>query len=182
MNDIEAIKNCLAGETESFGLLIKKYQNEAFSHAVAILGNFEDAQDAVQEAFLDAFKALNKFDISQKFYPWLYVILRNRCFKIAESHKKQMRNERDELKILSLPSNDKNRIETELIEKTLLELSHQDREILILKHLDGLSYENIAERLDIPIGTVMSRLYYARMRFREKVSRIQAEENYPEKL
>ena len=64
MNDTEAIKRCLMGETESFGFLVKKYQCEAFGHAVAILGNFEDALDPVQEAFLVAFRTLNKFDVS----------------------------------------------------------------------------------------------------------------------
>ena len=55
-----------------------------------------------------------------------------------------------------------------------MELTPQFREVLTLKHLDGLSYEKIAERLDIPVGTVMSRLYHARLKFREKVNRIQA--------
>ena len=55
-----------------------------------------------------------------------------------------------------------------------MELTPQFREILMLKHLDGLSYEEIAEKLDIPVGTVMSRLYHARLKFREKVNRIQA--------
>jgi RNA polymerase sigma-70 factor (ECF subfamily) len=172
MDDIEAIRKCLAGETESFGFLVKKYQNEAFSHAAAIVGNIEDASDAVQDAFLDAFRALKKFDSSQKFYPWLYAILRNRCFKLAESRKREVKAYPGVLMILACPSDKASKAAVELVEQTLLELSARDREILILKHLDGLSYENIALRLDIPAGTVMSRLYYARMKFREKVEKI----------
>ena len=59
-------------------------------------------------------------------------------------------------------------------------MSPEDREILTLKHLDGLNYEIIAERLDIPVGTVMSRLYYARRRFREKVNRFQEKDDFQE--
>ena len=173
MDDKEAIKKCLAGEKESFSFLVERYQNEAFSHAAAILGNIEDARDAVQDAFLDAFRSLEKFDSSRRFYPWLYTILRNRCLKIMLVQKKLTKIEPG---ILAMPQDEVSRANTELVETALLELTPQEREILTLKHLDGLSYENIAERLDIPVGTVMSRLYHARMRFREKVKRIQAKE------
>lgn len=173
MDDTEAIKKCLAGEKESFSFLVERYQNEAFSHAAAILGNIEDARDAVQDAFLDAFRSLEKFDSSRRFYPWLYTILRNRCLKIMLVQKKLTKIEPG---ILAMPQDEVSRANTELVETALLELTPQEREILTLKHLDGLSYENIAERLDIPVGTVMSRLYHARMRFREKVKRIQAKE------
>ena len=180
MNDTDAIKKCLAGETESFAFLVKKYQCEAFGHATAILGNSDDALDVVQEAFLDAFRTLKKFDISRRFYPWLYTILRNRCFKMLAAHRKEVRAEFGKLEILSDSAEDKSDDKVTLVEKTLLEMSPEDREILTLKHLDGLNYEIIAERLDIPVGTVMSRLYYARRRFREKVNRFQEKDDFQE--
>ena len=135
----------------------------------------------MQEAFLDAFKALKKFDSSRKFYPWFYAILRNRCFKLAESRKRETKIDPGILTILACPSGKASKAAAELVEQALLELSPYDREVLTLKHLDGLSYENIAERLDIPLGTVMSRLYHARMRFREKVERIQGKDDFREK-
>jgi RNA polymerase sigma-70 factor (ECF subfamily) len=180
MNDTEAIKNCLAGETESFSFLVKKYQYEAFGHAITILGNSDDALDAVQEAFLDAFRTLKKFDVSRRFYPWLYTILRNRCFKMLATHRKEVKTEFGKLEILSIPAEKESLDKVTLVEKALLEMSPEDREILTLKHLDGLNYEIIAERLDIPVGTVMSRLYYARRRFREKVISIRKSENFRE--
>ena len=67
-----------------------------------------------------------------------------------------------------------------LVEKALLEISPEDREILTLKHLDGLSYEIIAESLGIPVGTVMSRLYYTRKRFRQKVNSIREKDDFGE--
>ena len=180
MNDTEAIKNCLAGETESFSFLVKKYQCEAFGHATAILGNSEDALDAVQETFLDAFRTLKKFDVSRRFYPWLYTILRNRCFKILATHRKEVKAEFSKLEILSITSENEFGNKVILVEKALIEMSPEDREILTLKHLDGINYEIIAQRMDIPVGTVMSRLYYARKRFREKVNSIRKKEDFRE--
>ena len=180
MNDIDAIKKCQMGKTESFSFLIKKYQKEAYSHAITILGNPDDALDAVQDAFLDAFRALEKFNITKRFYPWLYTILRNRCYKILASRNRETTIETDQLQILASPKEKTFRLEVSLVEQALVELSPQDREILTLKHLDGLSYDELARRLDIPVGTVMSRLYYARLRFREKVDRIRKQDDFRE--
>jgi len=173
MDDSAAIQRCRAGETEAFGYLVRKYQLEAIGHAVAILGNLEDALDAVQEAFLDAYQARGRFDASRKFYPWLYTILRNRCFKMLASRDKQVPTNADDVEILAQPAEEPAHCGIGVIHEALHELSAEDRELLTLKHLDGLSYSELAERLSIPSGTVMSRLYYARKRFREKVVRIQ---------
>ena len=181
MDDIKAIQQCQTGETEVFSFLVQKYQKEAFGHAAAILGNSDDALDAVQDAFLDAFRILKKFDISRRFYPWLYTILRNRCYKILASRKSQSTIEFDELKILAPVENDTSKAKTSHVEEALLELSPQDREVLTLKHLDGLSYDELSQMLDIPKGTVMSRLYYARMRFREKLNKILEKDDFKEK-
>lgn len=169
MDDKQAIEQCKAGQTAAFGCLVEKYQSEATGHAVALAGNTEDALDVVQDAFLDAFKTLDKFDVLCRFYPWLYTIIRNRCFKLLASRRKRADVDVNELKILARPTEDKLSQQTAVVEQSLFALSPEDREILTLKHLDGLSYEELAERLGIPCGTVMSRLYYARKRFREKV-------------
>jgi RNA polymerase sigma-70 factor (ECF subfamily) len=173
MDDLNAIKKCKAGETEAFGHLVRKYESEAVGHAVAILGSLEDALDAVQDAFLDAYQALERFDVSRRFYPWLYTILRNRCFKILASRQKRATADLNDVEMLAQPTQDSGDIKVTVVGQVLRELSPEDRELLTLKHLDGLHYDEIAERLEVPLGTVMSRLYYARRRFREKVLRIQ---------
>jgi len=88
MDDSLAIQKCLAGDWESFRHLVEKYQGRAVGHTLAIVSNREDALDAVQEAFLDAFQALGRFDQGRQFYPWLYAILRNRCFKLLAGRKR----------------------------------------------------------------------------------------------
>jgi len=173
MDDSTAIQKCRAGETEAFSHLVRRYQSEAIGHALTILGNLEDALDAVQDAFLDAYQAVGKFDVSRRFYPWLYTILRNRCFEMLASRRKQAAAGAEVVEILARTAKDSCGVAENVVDRALRELAAEDRELLTLKHLDGLSYDELAERLGIPAGTVMSRLYYARKRFREKVLMVQ---------
>ncbi|HEX9927791.1 MAG TPA: RNA polymerase sigma factor, partial [Pyrinomonadaceae bacterium] len=159
MDDTAAIEKCLEGEKDAFRFLVERYQSQAAAYAVAIFGNRDDALDAVQEAFIDAYRALKNFDRSRRFYPWFYVLLRNRCFKLMAKSRKTESIEETEI---IAPQQDLPREERLALETALRALSAEDREIIILKYLDGLSYDEIAEHLQIPKGTVMSRLFYAR--------------------
>jgi RNA polymerase sigma-70 factor, ECF subfamily len=169
MDDQVAIKRCRAGDKDAFRHIVQRYQAEAIGHAVAILADREDALDAVQDAFFDAYQALSRFDTSRQFYPWFYTILRNRCFKLLAGRKKNLGPSLDDPLILA-PLSDVRPEDRIALERALLELSSDERELLTLKHLDGLSYDELAERLDIPKGTVMSRLFHARKRLREKLT------------
>jgi RNA polymerase sigma-70 factor (ECF subfamily) len=170
MDDRAAIERCRAGDKEAFRYVVEHYQAEAIGHAVAILGNREDAMDAVQEAFIDSFQALDRIDLTRQFYPWFYIILRNRCYKLAAGRKKRQMNISDETEIVA-PISSIEPEDTILLEQVMLELPAEDRELITLRHLDGLSYEELAERLEVPQGTIMSRLYYARKKLREKLVR-----------
>src|SRR6185503_18744499 len=105
MDDSIALKNFLDGDMESFRYLVERYQNQAVGHATAVLGNREDALDAVQEAFVDAFRAIDKFDSSRRFYPWFYVLLRNRCFKMLATPGRQNTISKEDSEILA-PGNE----------------------------------------------------------------------------
>ncbi len=167
MDDASAIEKCRKGDQEAFRFLVESYQKQAVAHAVAILGNREDARDAVQEAFIDAFQAIGRFDTKRRFYPWFYVLVRNRCFKMTA--KKRPTDNVEETEILA-PQSDLSREESFGLESALLALSNEDRELIMLKYLDGLSYEELSERLEIPRGTVMSRLYYVRKQLQAKLT------------
>ena len=170
MDDHAAITRCRAGDNEAFRHIVEHYQAEAIGHATAILGNHEDALDAVQEAFIDAFQALDRLDLSRRFYPWFYVILRNRCYKLAHGRKKREMSSSNEMEILAPAANIRPE-ESMLLEQAMLELPIEDRELITLRHLDGLSYLELAERLEVPQGTIMSRLYHARKKMRERLAR-----------
>jgi RNA polymerase sigma-70 factor (ECF subfamily) len=167
LEDRAAIEKCLQGEKDSFRFLVERYQSQAVAHAVAIFGNRDDALDAVQEAFVDAYQALKNFDQARRFYPWFYVLLRNRCFKMAAKRKNTESIEETEIiaRKDGLPREERMALET-----ALLALSAEDREIIALKYLDGLSYDEIAEQLQIPKGTVMSRLFYARKQLQARLT------------
>ena len=169
MDDRAAIERCRAGDPDAFRPIVERYESEALGHAVAILGNREDAADAVQEAFVLAFRALDRFQPGRKLYPWFYVILRNCCFKLANRRRKAATEPLDELCVLAARDDSRKEQQTRQLENALLRLTAEDRELITLKHLDGLSYEELAERLDIPPGTVMSRLYHARQRLRHEL-------------
>jgi len=169
MDDGGAIRACRAGDRQAFRHLVESYQAQAIGHAIGILGDRDDALDAVQDAFLDAFQALNQFDLSRNFYPWFYVILRNRCYKSATARIRRKTDSIEEAGILE-PSATMPYDELLLLDRALLQLDPEDREIITLKHLDGLSYEELSERLRIPGGTVMSRLFHARRRLREQLT------------
>lgn len=167
MDDSKAIEKCLNGDSDAFRYFVESYQAQAVGHAVAILGNRDDALDAVQEAFIDAFQALGRFDTTRRFYPWFYVLVRNRCYKIAA--RKKETDDIEETEILE-PQTGLSREEKIALERALLAVSREDRELIMLKYLDGLSYDEIAEHLEIPRGTVMSRLYYARKQLQAKLT------------
>lgn len=167
MDDSRAIRECQNGETSAFRVLVERYQSQAVGHAVAILFNREDALDAVQEAFIDAFKAINSFDTARAFYPWFYVLLRNRCYKMRTRNRETESIEDTEI---LAPQSGLPREERVGLERALVSLPSEDRELITLKYLDGLSYEELAEHLQIPKGTVMSRLFYVRKQLQKKLT------------
>ena len=169
MDDADAIKRCQQGDREVFRHLVERYQKRAVAQAMVILLNRDDADDAVQEAFIDAFKAIGTFDTSRTFYQWFYVLLRNRCYKLTG--RRRPTESLDEASLLASQPGMAN--ETRLaVEKSLRSLTREEREIVSLKYLGGLSYDEIAAHLQIPRGTVMSRLFYARQRLQGKLSEV----------
>ncbi len=178
--DETAIRSFQAGNRDALKLLVEDHESAAQGYATVILRNREDALDAVQEAFLDAYRALDRFDPTRPFSPWFYTLLRNRCYKLVAKRQKAPTSldnvtSVNEMGGAILEVHDG---ETGAVESALATLSPQDREILTLKHLDGLKYKELAERFEIPVGTVMSRLYDARRRLREKLERCEETKSF----
>jgi RNA polymerase sigma-70 factor, ECF subfamily len=167
MDDAEAIKRCQQGDREVFRHLVERYQKRAVAQAMVILLNRDDAEDAVQEAFIDAFKAIGTFDTSRTFYSWFYVLLRNRCYKLTGRRRPAESLDEASLLVSKPGMTDETRL---LLEKALHSLTREEREIVSLKYFSGLSYDELAAHLQIPHGTVMSRLFYARRRLQGKLS------------
>jgi RNA polymerase sigma-70 factor (ECF subfamily) len=160
MDDRQAIRSCLTGNRDAFQYLVQRYQRRALAHGRALTGNDADAADAAQEAFVDAFTHLARFDARLDFYPWFYVLLRNRCFK--QRTRRATRGESAELPDRPVASAAAEDVLD--LRAALDRLDAADREVIVLKHVDGWTYDEIAARLSIPRGTVMSRLFTARRR------------------
>ena len=176
MSEQNAIRLCLKHrDPAGFEFLVGQYKREAYYHAHALLGNEADAADACQDAFLRAFEAMPRLKTLDRFYPWFYRILRNVCLNMLDRRKTRSayvteRFTHGDGEVVSdtaetLAAATENRQE---VWQSLGELSSDHREILTLKYIHGFCYDEISETLEIPRGTVMSRLYAARQAFRQK--------------
>jgi RNA polymerase sigma-70 factor (ECF subfamily) len=166
MDDAAAIRACRAGDVNAFRHLVERYQARALAHAQLLTSNRADAADASQEAFVDAFRNLGAFDPGRQFYPWFYVLLRNRCFKQTSR-----RGTRLESGIESAPQIEPAVSVAHLdLWRAIKRLSPDEAELVVLKHIEGWTYEELAATLGIPKGTVMSRLYGARRKLMTMLS------------
>jgi len=146
---------------------VKINMKRAYFTALGFTGSHESALELSQEAFIRAYKNYNKFNPDRKFFTWYYKILKNLCLNFIRDSKKynnvSFLDSTDNLPANSTPQQDLERDETgKLVQEALLKLNFEDREIIILKEFQGLSYKEISELLNLPEGTVMSKLFYAR--------------------
>ncbi len=172
----EIIEKVVAGDTEAFEALVLEHQNKVYSLALRMVGNEEDARDMAQEAFIRAFNSLAGFRGDSKFSVWIYRLTSNICIDFLRSRAKKRTvsmtwaddegGEAGELEIPDetwSPAERLERSETrESVRRGLDSLSPQYREILLLREINGLSYDEISEALGIEPGTVKSRIFRAR--------------------
>ncbi len=180
-SDREVIDRVLAGETNTFRLLVERYQGRAFALAVRVLRDEDKANDAVQEGFIKAYTALGSFEGRSSFFTWLYRLVMNQCLDARRRDKSDRQVEwedgglvetQSEASALPVPEVDgvhfapaaamMRKELREAINRAIAQLPDTTRETLILREVEGLSYSEIAEAQGIPKGTVMSRLHYAR--------------------
>jgi len=177
-DDNRLISDCLRGNPAAFGQLVRRYQDRLFNTVYRQLDNAEDAQDVVQEAFLNAYQSLENFKGNSEFFTWLYRIAINTAISLKRKKKVTLtlRVGRDseadleppDLSEAASPGLPMERAEEERkVQDALNRLSPEHRLVLILKDMDGEKYETIAELMNIPIGTVRSRLHRARAELRE---------------
>lgn len=162
-----------------FGELVQKYQDRLYNTVVHVVGNAEDAKDVVQEAFVQAFLKLDTFQGASAFYTWLYRI----AFNIAATHRRRriaMRSveqvRRDEGRGKDGEDNPAEHAQRnercQQVREAIAQLNEEYRLVLVLREIDGCCYESIAEILDLPVGTVRSRLHRARLQLREDLKEV----------
>jgi len=168
------------GDRGAFGALVREYQRRAYAVSYGFVGNREDALELSQEAFARAFRAMNRFDPTMPFYPWLYRIIRNTCLNHLKKKRRHGETSLDGLMEsgFDVCGGSRNPLQAaelddlrRCLQQALTQLSPEHQEILRLRHFLELSYEEIAQCLEIPAGTVMSRLHAARKSLRRIVER-----------
>ena len=179
-DDAQLITMTLAGKSAAFGRLVQKYQDRLYNTITHVAGNSEDALDIVQEAFVQAFLKLDTFRQNSAFYTWLYRI----AFNVAASHHRQRKpvlsveqvRESSGQEPVAVQAGPIQRIEQEercqQVRQAIAALGEEHRAVLVLREIDGCCYETIAQILDVPIGTVRSRLHRARLQLRSELKEV----------
>lgn len=167
--DGDLVRRARRGEERAFGLLVERYRRPAYAVALSVTGRHEDAEDAAQESFLVALGRLEECRSPDRFGGWLMTIVRNRSKNLV---RRESLREMDDL-----PPGVRSRVPTpdrimetselrSILQGALDQLPEVQRQIVLLHDLEGWKHREIADRLDLPCGTVRSHLHFARKALR----------------
>lgn len=183
VTDDQLIDDALAGRSASFGLLVSKYQDRLFTALAHLVGSVDDARDAAQDAFVQAFLKLDSFHRQSSFYTWLYRIAFNTA--VSSARRKRPAGSLDQCREAGgYEPIDRHGAPDEPLERrervaqvrgALAALPHDYRTVIVLREIDGCDYDQISEILDIPVGTVRSRLHRARLQLKDHLKAVVAE-------
>lgn len=179
--DAAMVRAVLDGDATAFRGLVEKYQERVYTMVYGMIRNREDARDLTQEAFVKAYRNLKGFRLESGFYTWLYRIAMNLTIDLTRSRKRRAtagfdegiatRDETGNVHELHHEDSPSRRIERrqlyEQIMSAMEQLPEDQRQVVLLRELEGLSYREIAEIMEVPEGTVMSRLFYARKKLQK---------------
>lgn len=184
VNDEELVRDTLEGSREAFQILVERHQSRLFGLARHYVRNQAEMEDLVQESFLKAYSRLSSFQSQASFYTWLYRITKNTILDyLKRKGRSPVQAMEDPEEVLGgatgaegrssrLPAPDAQLMTSEVVQITrdvLQELPEIFRDVLILRELEGLSYAEISETLGVSIGTVESRIFRARAKFKDKL-------------
>ncbi len=169
-SDEELVKLTLAGDQEAFGELVNRYNKQIYSLAYRLTNNVADAQDLGQEAFVKIYQNLAKYEQDRDFFPWMYKVATNVFYSIlrrnslktvstdevAELEEREADWEMQPEKVAEVKADRK------ILEQALAELPEKYRVPIVLRYLEDLSYQQIAEIMDLPVSTIETRLYRAK--------------------
>ncbi len=183
-DDAQLIQEALSGDSAAFGRLVSRYQDRLYHAITHLVGSAEDARDVVQDAFVQAFVKLETFRGASAFYTWLYRIAfnlavsrrrRQRPTVSVEAAREQTGREPQDAN-MGPEANIEQQERVAQVRAALSRLSDEHRTVLVLREMEGCRYEAIAEILEVPVGTVRSRLFRARMQLRDELRQVLQED------
>lgn len=178
-DDHEIIERVLQGDKQAFGEIIDRYRSKVFSLLRKMLGYSEDTQDIAQEVFLKAYNHLPEYDPKRSFSAWLYRIAANRCLDELRKRKRTPSITGIDFEPVYGDTPETVYLQKErfnAIQEQIDALDKDYRAVFVMRYLQFLSYQEIGERLAIPVSTVQMRLYRARKKLRECISDLERRE------
>jgi RNA polymerase sigma-70 factor (ECF subfamily) len=164
LSESEILELVQKGDREAYQEIVVRHMQSAYYVALAFIHNHQDALDISQEAFIRAFRKIKKFDTRRPFFPWFYRILKNLCVDHYKRRRRLNEVPLESVRVLAVEHEDREM--KKALWKGIDELPDEHKEIIILRYFQQFSYQEIAEILDKPIGTVMSSLFYAKKRLK----------------
>ncbi|PKN52251.1 MAG: RNA polymerase [Deltaproteobacteria bacterium HGW-Deltaproteobacteria-13] len=181
--EAEIVARVLKGEKQAYALLVDEYKAPIYNLAYRIIGNFDDAEDMAQETFLRAFQQLSRYDMKRRYFTWLYTISLN----LIRNHLKKTGRGRKDDRHANIPfdgvvsgtepfafheaadSDELRKEQEEELERCLLKLSPELRELIVLRFYQGLSFEGITEITGLSLSAVKMRVYRGLETLRELI-------------
>jgi len=177
--EIIAMRRCRRGSSGAFEVFVNRYMKDAYFIALGLVGNREDAMDLSQEAFIRAYRNIKHLKPDRRFFPWFYQILKNLCISHLRKRRYRQTSSLDGENCPEVAATTdyfspevvagRNELKDK-VWQAIGKLDDKHREVIILRHFQNMSYEQIAEALYCNKGTVTSRLYYARKKLEELLS------------
>jgi RNA polymerase sigma-70 factor (ECF subfamily) len=184
IDDLELVVAARKGDRGAFRSLFERYHRRVYALALGVLRHPDDALDVVQDAFVKAHKYLDKFEGNSSFYTWLYRIVMNLAIDHLRKHRRVKPVEFDEARLEDAHAEDsllprilggnpgRALLDKEIrrrVDAALDELSENHRAVLVMRELEGLSYEEMAQAMGCSKGTIMSRLFHARRNMQKRL-------------
>ena len=182
LNDDELVGRILAGEEDLFEVLVRRYQSRVLAHVARMVGNRDDALDLSQEIFLKVFGALDRYNPDYKFSTWLFRIAGNAAIDHLRKRRPrtvplEVQDADGKMSSVEYKSHDldpygelRNLERGSAIARAISALPAEFRELITLRHFGGLSYEEIADVKQMPLGTVKNKLFRARAVLKDRLS------------
>ncbi|MBN1453743.1 MAG: sigma-70 family RNA polymerase sigma factor [Anaerolineales bacterium] len=172
-NERELVTRAQEGDRNAFSELVHTHAQGVLNVVYRMCGDIQIAEDAAQETFIQAWVRLQSYRPQASFRNWLYRIAVNTAIDMLRKEKRILPGAVEDLNLTDSGPGPETLVtnfeRTEMVQEAVLALPDASRAVLVLREYEGLSYQEIAEALDIPVGTVMSRLNYARKLLREKL-------------
>jgi len=181
-DDAALVKRCLEGDQRAYKELLHRYRRSVYSITFRMIGHREEARDLAQEVFIRAFRSLHRYDASRPFSSWIFKITSNLCIdyyrrkrhttiSLQETYDGDDERPRIELVDPGPPPDEElfTKVQRERLDILLRSLPPRYRVVVVLRHKEEMSYDEIAAELDIPIGTVKARLHRAHRILRNKL-------------